>query len=111
LRLQPSSFVAANELAWLLATHSSSKIRNPQEALALATKAAADAGIPNASILDTLAAAQAATGDFDAALNTVDQAIKLAKKSKDQKLLGDLQRRQGIYNQKRPYREIAPSRD
>ncbi|MDA7666680.1 hypothetical protein N8652_03480, partial [bacterium] len=40
LRLQPSSFVAANELAWLLATHSSSKIRNPKEALTLASKAA-----------------------------------------------------------------------
>ncbi|MDB4491614.1 redoxin family protein [bacterium] len=111
LRLQPDSFVAANELAWLLATHSSSKIRNPKEALALATKSATSTGARNAGVLDTLAAALAATGDFDAALKTVDQAINLAKESKDQKLLVDLQRRQGIYQQKRPYREISPSRD
>lgn len=111
LRLEPKSIIAANELAWLLATHSSSKIRNPKEALALASKAAADTKAANAGILDTLAAAQAAAGDFDAAMATIDQAIMLAKESKDQKLLGDLQRRQGIYKQKRPYREVAPSRD
>ena len=64
-----------------------------------------------AGMMDAKKALGETSGDFDAALNTVDQAIKLAKKSKDQKLLGDLQRRQGIYNQKRPYREIAPSRD
>ena len=111
LRLQPSSFVAANELAWLLATHSSSKIRNPKEALTLASKAAADTKTASAGVLDTLAAAQAASGDFDAALATVDQAIMLATESKDQKLVGDLQRRQGIYKQKRPYREAFPSVD
>ena len=111
LRLEPNSFIAANELAWLLATHSNSKIRKPKEALALASKAAAATSPPNASVLDTLAAAQAATRDFDAALNTVDQAISLAMKSNNQTLLGDLRKRRGIYEQKRPYREIAPSRD
>ena len=111
LRLQPDSFIASNELAWLLATHSNSKIRNPTEALALASKAAAVTGSRNASVLDTMAAAQAATQDFEAALKTIEQAINVAKESKDQKLLKDLQRRQQIYKQKRPYREIAPSRD
>ena len=108
LRLQPNSFVTANELAWLLATHSSSKIRKPTEALQLATMAAEGTKHTQPRILDTLAAAQAANGEFATAMETVDTAIQLAQAAKDTQTLSDLQRRRKIYEQRRPYREIAP---
>ena len=108
LRLQPNSFVTANELAWLLATHSSSKIRKPTEALTLATMAAEGTKHQQPRILDTLAAAQAANGEFATAMETVDTAIQLAQAAKDTQTLSDLRRRRKIYEQRRPYREIAP---
>jgi tetratricopeptide (TPR) repeat protein len=109
LKLQPDSFVVANELAWLLATHSNGEIRNPEEALKLATAAAQATKYRQADVLDTLAAAQAANGDFTTALETVNEAVKLAQAAKDERRLQDLQRRRKIYEQGRPYREIAPA--
>ena len=101
--------MVANELAWLLATHSNSKIRNPDEALRLALSAAQATKNGQADVLDTLAAAQAATGDFVTAIKTVDEAIKVAQATKNQRRLQDLQKRRKIYEQGRPYREIAPA--
>ncbi|MCB1096510.1 MAG: ASPIC/UnbV domain-containing protein [Verrucomicrobiae bacterium] len=109
LRLQPDLFVAANELAWLLATHSNAKIRNPAESLKLAKLAAEATKRDQADVLDTLAAAHAANGDFSTALTTVDEAIKRAQSSKNERQLRELQRRRKVYEQGRPYREIAPA--
>ena len=111
LRLQPNSSVAANELAWLLATHSNANIRDPKDALKLATSAANATQLRQARILDTLAAAQAANGDFAGALKTVDKAINLAQAAKDSQTLQDLQRRRKVYEEGRPFLEIAPSGD
>lgn len=108
LRLQPNSSVAANELAWLLATHSNARIRDPEQALKLAMAAATTTQFRQARILDTLAAAQAANGDFVSALETVDQAISLAQAAKDGRTLQDLQRRRKVYEEGRPYKESAP---
>ncbi|MEZ5329657.1 MAG: ASPIC/UnbV domain-containing protein [Verrucomicrobiales bacterium] len=109
LRLEPDLFVAANELAWLLATHSNAKIRNPAESLRLAKLAAEATKRDQADVLDTLAAAHAANGDFSTALTTVDEAIKRAQSSKNERQLRELQRRRKVYEQGRPYREIAPA--
>ena len=109
LRLQPNSLLAMNELAWLLATHSSASIRSPKEGLQLAKKAANTSKPPNPAILDTLAAAQAATGDFDSAIETSQHALTLAQGHKNAQLVKDLRRRLKIYQARRPYREIAPA--
>jgi tetratricopeptide (TPR) repeat protein len=109
LRRQPDS-LAVNELAWLLATHSDAKIRQPKEALAFASKAALETRSQKADILDALAAAHAATGDFQTVLTTIDQAIAFAVNS-NQRLLDGLQRRRRVYEQNRPYREVAPISD
>ena len=109
LRLQPDSLLAMNELAWLLATHSKASIRSPKESLTLAQRATQNAGnASNPAILDTLAAAQAATGDFASAIKTAEQALTLAKEAKNEHLIKALTRRLKIYLQSRPYREIAP---
>ncbi|MFN0128963.1 MAG: ASPIC/UnbV domain-containing protein [Verrucomicrobiales bacterium] len=105
LRLQPNSYLAANELAWLLATHPSDHIRKPDEALRLAQSAATATSHKQPRILDTLAAAQAAKGDFAAALTTIDGALKLAEHARDQGTLADLQSRRTSYQRRIPWRE------
>ncbi|MEM7383341.1 MAG: tetratricopeptide repeat protein [Verrucomicrobiota bacterium] len=108
LERQPDSHLAMNELAWVLATHSDSRIRKTKEALELAQRAAELTSHREPGVLDTLAAALAATGDFPRALKTVDQAREIASSQQNQRLLTDLERRRRVYEQGRPYREIAP---
>ena len=106
LRLQPDSLLAMNELAWLLATHSNAAIRAPKESLELAQKASQASEQTNPAVLDTLAAALAATGNFDSAIKTAERALSLAN---DDQLANDLRRRLNVYQARRPYREIAPA--
>jgi len=64
---------AMNSLALLLATTKEKTIRNPQQAIALATKAVAAGSNPD--YLDTLAAAYFADGQTDKAVETEQKAL------------------------------------
>src|SRR5882762_6300006 len=66
---------AMNNLALLLATSKNERVRNPQEAVALATKAVAAANNPD--YLDTLAAAYFAAGQTDKAIEAEQKALAL----------------------------------
>lgn len=85
----------ANELAWLLATHPDPTVRHGPEAVRWAEQAVAAAPTPTANLLDTLAAAQAAAGDFAAAVSTATRALTLARERGEaelaEKLLGRLE--------------------
>ncbi len=105
LRILPNAELAANELAWILATSTQDEIRNPQEALIFAQRALESAGQPRAGILDTLAAAQAANGDFAAAAKTATHALKLAEAAGNATLANAVQQRLILYQQRQPYRE------
>jgi len=104
LRLQPDSVLIVNELAWLLATHTDPKIYQPEEALQLAIKAANATRGGEARVLDTLAAAQAANGDFAAAIRTIDRGISLAEAAKDLETSKQMQTRRGRYSAGKAYR-------
>jgi hypothetical protein len=67
-----------NNLAWVLATSPVEALRDGREAEALARRALAAHGADSPEILDTLAAAQAETGDFAAAAATLRRAIGVA---------------------------------
>ncbi len=67
---------AMNSLALLMATSKESTVRNPQAAIALATKAVA--GGTNPDYLDTLAAAYFADGQLDKAVETEQKALARA---------------------------------
>jgi len=60
---------------------------------------------PDAGALDTLAAAQAEQGDFSAAINTLEQAIRLAESAKREDLLERMRVRLDLYKAGTPYRE------
>lgn len=66
-------------LAWLLATAADERLRDPQRALTLAQALSERFKGGNAQALDTLAAAQAAAGDFAAAVATGERALGLLR--------------------------------
>jgi Flp pilus assembly protein TadD len=73
-RLAPGYAAVANNLAWLLATHPDPRLRDPAAAVAYAEQAARGAG-DDPAVLDTLATAQAAAGDFDSAVRSEERAL------------------------------------
>ncbi len=78
IELVPDDGDALNDLAWLLATTADASVRDGQAALRLALEATTTPESATAARLDTLAAAYAASGDFDAALRTSDRAYAAA---------------------------------
>lgn len=79
VKLDKKAFGAANSLAWMLATTvPRSKIRS-KEALEMALLASVETDFHDAGILDTLAAAYAASGDFKSALAVIDSALIIAR--------------------------------
>lgn len=94
---------ATNNLAWLLATHNESKYYNPNEAIRLVEKTYKLVQYPNASLLDTLAAAYAATGRFSQAIDTAEAALRLAETSNQQEKAKDIKNRLSLYKESKPY--------
>lgn len=90
LRETPTNPIAANNLAWILATSKQDDLRNPTRALELARRCV-DLDSANPALLSTLAAAQATSGQFDEAVATLERATTLAKAQGAQTLLPQLE--------------------
>ena len=90
-------------MAWLLATCPDDRVRDGQEALAWARQAAEYAADPRT--LETLAAAYAEAGDFQAAVRSATQAKELLLKEGAISAVGQLDQRLGLYRDRKPYRE------
>jgi tetratricopeptide (TPR) repeat protein/thiol-disulfide isomerase/thioredoxin len=76
-QLKPGS-PATNNLAWILATSHDDTIRHGSEALSLAEIMCQKNGRHDPKFLQTLAAAQAETGQFNQAVTTAETALALA---------------------------------
>ncbi|MCJ7692252.1 MAG: hypothetical protein MUO22_02400, partial [Sedimentisphaerales bacterium] len=61
-------------------------------------------------MLDTLAAAYAAAGEFGPAVQSAEKALELAIASGDESLAESIQERLEFYRAERPYRCESPSR-
>jgi tetratricopeptide (TPR) repeat protein len=79
LRLGDRSPEVLNNLAWLLAAGRNPGLRSPQEAVELAREAAELTENADPSVLDTLAAAYAAAGQRDDAIEAARRALALAE--------------------------------
>ena len=97
LRAYPERADVLNNLAWLLASDPASAPEQMQEARELAQRAIACAEAPDASLLDTLAVAQAACGDFAAAAATARAAYAQASAAGDAQLAANVRRRLAGY--------------
>ena len=105
LRQQPKAVNAANNLAWILATHNDGQVRDSAEALRLARRVAKLTGARQPSALDTLAAALAAAGEFSEAVRVAEKALQLARTQKQTQLADKIESRLQLYRHSQPYRE------
>ena len=105
IRYQPDEPAVLNSLSWLQATCRDPKVRDPAEAVALAQRACELTQSQDPAMLDTLAAAFAAAGRFDEAVQTAEQALKLAGAAKQQGLVGRIKNRLESYQAGRPWQE------
>lgn len=102
LRERPAWPPAAAGLAWVFATSEDASLRDPAEAMALATAAVEGSGGRDPMMLRTLAVAYAAAGRFDEAMATVERAVPLAREAKRDDLVRDLGERVVRYRAGRP---------
>jgi len=101
--LKDNSGPALVGLAWLLATVPDSALRDPAEAVRLATHAADLSDRRDPRVLDLLAAAYASSGDFDRAVATAQAALDL--KPHDSIAVA-IRQRQELYRQRHAF--VAP---
>lgn len=97
VRLKPDWPDPLNGIAQVLVIHPDAKVRNADEAVGFAERAAELTGHQDASTLDTLAAAYAAAGRFDRAATTAQKAIELASASGAEELVEYLRKQLEIY--------------
>jgi tetratricopeptide (TPR) repeat protein len=76
-QFDPNNIRAFNDAAWLLATCPDALVRNPKLAVQLAEQADALSDVPVGNFLDTLAAAYAADGRFEDAVEAAEHALKV----------------------------------
>jgi tetratricopeptide (TPR) repeat protein len=93
---------ALNNLAWIWATSDATNLRNPSGAVASARKAVAAMKRKDPHTLDTLAAAYAATGEFEKAVSTELEALALLGPEATRQ--ADYTARLQLYQAKTPYR-------
>lgn len=89
------------KLAWIYATHP--RMYDPSQALDLATRAMRETAKPTATDFDTLAVAQAANGRFDEAVESENEAFRLAQEAGNQPLADQIQQRLLLFQAAKPF--------
>jgi Flp pilus assembly protein TadD len=106
LQLDPDNFQTLAFIAHVLAADEHPGVRDGSSALAFAQKASAQTGGAQPLVEDVLAMAQAETGQFADAQNTVSNAIQLATAAgMKPQTIADMQGRWALYQKHEPWRE------
>ena len=98
--MKPDLTPALVQLAWQLASAREAVLRDPDQAMRVAERAVNLTARGDANALAVLAAAQAAAGRFDVAIETARAALALGP---PQVLATAIRQRQELYRQKRAY--------
>ncbi|HKB11872.1 MAG TPA: tetratricopeptide repeat protein [Vicinamibacterales bacterium] len=101
LALRPDWVPAIASLAWLLSTAPDAALRDPDQAIRFAERAVDLTGRREPSALDVLAAAYAAAGQFDRAVETCDLALEMKP---DAVLASAIRQRRELYMRRQPFR-------
>ena len=104
LAINPDQTNVLDNLAWLLATASDPALRDGAKAVSLAASASELSKGEDPSILRTLAAACAETGDFGRATRAAQSALTLAQKQKNEALVAAIKEDAEHYTVKQPLR-------
>ena len=91
------------KMAWIYATTPDDKLRDPPRALELIDRVSKMKGGDSPVLLDTVAAAYAANGEFEIAVRKARQAIALASRGRFRPFIGSVQKRLALYEEGRPY--------
>jgi Tfp pilus assembly protein PilF len=105
LRLEPDNVDAMNNLAWLRAVQINSEFYDPNKAVQLALRACEKTQYKKPQILDTLAVAYAAAGNFHKAIETLEKALELCQSSTQNKVREQLEERLMLFKAGKPYTE------
>ena len=101
IRLRPDWASANADLAWTLATSREEALRDAVQAVGLAEHAATLTERRDPAVLDVLAAAYAAAGAFDRAIEVSEAALQLAPPPVG---AAAIRARQALYRQRQAYR-------
>ena len=101
LQLKPNDLQTLNNLAWLLATCEDDRVRDGDQAVTLAERAARLTDNENPLVLDTLAATYAEAGDFEKAARWQTKAIELSPSDRKDDGRAKLE----LYRSGSPFRE------
>ncbi len=107
-QLLPGSFESLTAIGWLLATHPSRDLRDPERAVRLGRRAAEMTQHQRPEVLDMLAAAYASAGRFDEATRAAARAVELATAQGQRDLGAKIRERLARYERGHP--TIAPLR-
>ncbi len=110
LAVAPGYPPAANDLAWILATHPDPTMRNGREAVDLARRLSEASRFRDPRALDTLAAALAEIGDFTRAAETARRAADTATTRGLDDLAVRIRDRVALFESGQPYREMPEGR-
>jgi carboxyl-terminal processing protease len=106
IELGPKNQDALNMMGWLLAVCPEPRLRDGPRAVADATEACAITGSKSPELVDTLAAADAETGEFDQAVLLENRALQAAGPGSED--IPGMRARLALYRQKKPYRDPKP---
>jgi len=98
-----ASLSAQTQLAWILATSPDASIRNPAVAVTVAEQLVATTSGKDAGALDVLAAALAATGQFDRAVETAERMLAVLGPEADPRTVAAARGRLALYQQRTAY--------
>lgn len=105
LRINSDMTIALFNLSWIYATSENEKTRNGIKAVGIAEKLCRLTKYKQPLGLDTLAAAYAEAGKYDAAAFTAEKALELALLCGPDELVSGINKRLSLYKSGQPYRQ------
>jgi tetratricopeptide (TPR) repeat protein len=103
LKIKPDWVGPMNNIAWFLAASEKTTAHNPDKAIKFAQRACELTNYKNPGLLDTLAVAYAAAGDFSKAIETAEKALELCRTPKQNTLKEEIENRLVLYKAGKPY--------
>ena len=102
-RLRPHWDVVLSEMAWCMSARPDWPVYAPEEGLLLAERALQLSSAPDARLLDYVAIAQAAAGQFDVAIATARKALSVEPAASNADFADEINTRIELYEQGKPY--------